>query len=188
MSTPFPAASIRRRLCSQFYELLLIAALLLTVSAVMTGFQAWLGHSLLLDLLTQLALLAALFGYLGSSWVKKGQTVAMKAWRIQLVRLDDGGLVDWRQAGFRFVVGLLLFVGMPAISYLAWSRNLGHGREALLISLAWCALPYLAAGYDKDRLFLHDRLARTRQIELPKAPHPGKGRRRGTEPSATESN
>jgi hypothetical protein len=30
--------------------------------------------------------------------------------------------------------------------------------------------------YDKERLFLHDRLARTRQITLPKAPHPGKGK------------
>ncbi|MBV8680958.1 MAG: RDD family protein [Aquitalea sp.] len=178
MSSSYPAASIGRRLCSQLYELLLVGALLLTVSAVMTGLQAWLGHSLLLDLLTQLALAGSLFGYFGSSWVKSGQTVAMKAWRVQLVSQDSGRLMDWRQAGFRYIVGLLLFVGMPAISYLAWSRNLGHGREALLISLAWCALPYLAAFYDKDRLFLHDRLARTRQITLPKPAHPGKGRRR----------
>ena len=176
MPSLFPDASFGRRLCSQFYELLLIAALLLTVSAVMTGLQAWLGRSLLLDLLTQLALAGRLLGYFGSSWVKSGQTVAMKAWRLKLVRLDDNQLVDWRQAGFRYVIALLLFVGMPAISYLAWSRNLGHGREALLISLAWCALPYLAAFYDKERLFLHDRLARTRQITLPKAPHPGKGK------------
>lgn len=176
MPSLFPDASFGRRLCSQFYELLLIAALLLTVSAVMTGLQAWLGRSLLLDLLTQLALAGSLFGYFGSSWVKSGQTVAMKAWRLKLVRQDDNQLIDWRQAGFRYVIALLLFVGMPAISYLAWSRNLGHGREALLISLAWCALPYLAAFYDKDRQFLHDKLARTRQITLPKAPHPGKGR------------
>ena len=179
MSPTFTTASLGRRLCSQLYELLLIAALLLTVSAVMTGLQAWLGQSLVLDLLTQLALAGALFGYFGSSWVKSGQTVAMKAWRVKVVRQDDGQLMDWRQAGFRYIVSLLLFVGMPAISYLAWSRNLGHGREALLISLAWCMLPYLAACYDKERLFLHDRLARTRQITLPKPPHPGKGRRAG---------
>jgi uncharacterized RDD family membrane protein YckC len=85
MSSSFTDASIGRRLCSQFYELLLIAALLLTVSAVMTGLQAWLGRSLLLDLLTQLALVGSLFGYFGSSWVKSGQTVAMKAWRLKLV-------------------------------------------------------------------------------------------------------
>lgn len=179
MPSSFTDAGLGRRLCSQLYELLLIAALLLTVAALMTGLQAWLGQSLLLDLLTQLALAGSLFGYFGSSWVKTGQTVAMKAWRLKLVRQGDMQLVDWRQAGFRYVVALLLFVGMPAISYLAWSRNLGHGREALLISLAWCALPYLAAFYDKERLFLHDRLARTRQITLPKPPHPGKRSRQG---------
>ena len=176
--TTNPSATIRRRLCSLFYELLLLGALALTVSAVMTGFQAWLGKSWLLDVLTQLALLASIFGYLGYSWVQRGQTVAMKTWRLKLVRLDDGGLVDWRQAGFRYLVALLLLVGMPAISYLAWSNRLGHGKEAMLISLAWCALPFLAAFYDKDRLFLHDRLARTRQIEVAKAPHPGKGKPR----------
>jgi uncharacterized RDD family membrane protein YckC len=63
------------------------------------------------------------------SWLRGGQTLAMKAWRIRLVEVTPA------KALIRFVLATLL---VPT-----------------LISIAWSV-------FDRDRQFLHDRLAGTR--------------------------
>ena len=167
MTDSYVTPSLARRLASLLYELLLVGALLLTVSAVLTAVQAGLGKSAWLDILFQLVLVATLFGYFGYSWVKNGQTVAMKAWRLKLVD-QHGALIGWRQAAVRYGVALALFIGLPVVSYLSWARSYGHQPVTLWLSALWCLMPFAAAYLDKDGLFLHDRLAGTRQILLPK--------------------
>ena len=68
------------------------------------------------------------------SWLRSGQTVAMKAWKIRLVGATPA------RALLRFFLALVL---VPTG-----------------ISIVW-------ALFDRDRQFLHDRLAGTRLILLP---------------------
>lgn len=93
--------------------------------------------------LFQLWLLLVLGLYFGYCWTRTGQTLAMKTWRIRLQR-RDGALLTPRQAAFRFVTA-------------CWTLlPLGLGF--------WWAL------LDRDRQFLHDRLAGTRIVKVSAAP------------------
>ena len=69
------------------------------------------------------------------SWLRGGQTLAMKAWRIRLVDVTPA------RALLRFVLAMLL---VPT-----------------LISIVWSV-------FDRDRQFLHDRLAGTRLVNVEK--------------------
>lgn len=76
-----------------------------------------------------------LAGYYIRSWLRGGQTLAMKAWRIRVMDITP------RKALLRFLYALVL---VPTG-----------------ISILW-------AFFDRDRQFLHDRLAGTRLVLLPK--------------------
>ena len=69
------------------------------------------------------------------SWLRGGQTLAMKAWGIRLVEVTPV------RALLRFVLAMLL---VPT-----------------LISIVWSV-------FDRDRQFLHDRLAGTRLVNVEK--------------------
>jgi uncharacterized RDD family membrane protein YckC len=77
-------------------------------------------------------LAAALAAYFLFCWLRGGQTLAMKAWRIRLVDVTP------RKAVARLVLASLL----------------------LPVSILWALA-------DRDRQFLHDRLAGTRLIYVP---------------------
>lgn len=122
---------IARRLASMLYE-----AIQLFAVAFFAGFafqfasggaplEGW------LRLAHQWLLLAVFAAYFLWCWLRGGQTLAMKAWRIRLVEVSP------RKALLRFCLALVL---VPSG-----------------ISLAW-------APFDRDRQFLHDRLAGTRLV------------------------
>jgi uncharacterized RDD family membrane protein YckC len=136
------AAPLRHRLAAMVYELLLVVAVLFIASFVFIriGGDAQTGWHR--DLF-RLFLLGMLFAYFYAFWRRSGQTLAMKTWRIRLVDLD-GRLLHFRQAALRFVLALL-------------------GISLLGVSIIW-------ALFDRDRQFLHDRLAKTRLIHVAIAP------------------
>ena len=78
----------------------------------------------------QLFVLAVLAAYFLWCWLRGGQTLAMRAWRIRLVDVTPAKAIA------RFVLALVL---LPA-------------------SILWALV-------DRDRQFLHDRLAGTRLID-----------------------
>ncbi len=80
-----------------------------------------------------------LLAYFGWLWRRSGQTLAMQTWKIKLVSAD-GARLSPRQILLRYV--------------LAWPSLLLGGA-----GLAW-------ALFDRDRQFLHDRLAGTRLIRI----------------------
>ncbi len=135
-----PPAPFLVRIAAMFYELLLVTAVVFVASFIIIPVvgelhAAWQRH------LFQAYLLGVLFAYFSAFWLRSGQTLAMKTWRIRLVSLD-GGALSFRQAAVRFalaVPGLLL-----AGAGLWW---------------AW---------FDRDRQFLHDRIAGTRLIRVPR--------------------
>jgi uncharacterized RDD family membrane protein YckC len=133
-----PVPGIARRLASAVYEALLLFAI-----ALVATFPYWFlfgdsTHGWRLYLL-RAWLLAVLGTYLVFSWIHTGQTLPMKVWRVAVVRADDGGRVRLFQAVHRFLLAVL--------STLA----LGAG--------------FLWAFFDRDRQFLHDRLAGTALVE-----------------------
>ena len=128
------------RIAAMIYEALLVTAVifiaalpfLYLVGNAETGWR---------HLAFQLYLLGVLFAYFSAFWLRSGQTLAMKTWRIRLVDLA-GGTISLKQAALRFALAL---VGLMLA---------GAGF--------WWAL------FGRDRQFLHVRLARTRLVRVPR--------------------
>ena len=139
---PYPAAGLGRRIAAGCYDgLLLIAVWMLTTLALVAvrGGQpvppAQPGY--------QLLLLGATAAFFISSWLRGGQTLGMRAWRLRVERQAGGGL-DFRTGVIRFLAGLL--------------------------SVLSCGLGLLWLWIDRDELTWHDRLAGTQVVVLPKPP------------------
>jgi uncharacterized RDD family membrane protein YckC len=133
-----PAPGLARRLACALYDLLLTVAVVLVATLPFVLLFGDSTHGWRRHLL-QAWLVAVAGTYYVAFWTRGGQTLPMKTWRIALVRASDGGPVRLFQAVHRFLLALL--------STLA----LGAG--------------FLWAGFDRDRQFLHDRLAGTALVE-----------------------
>ncbi|NSL56471.1 MULTISPECIES: RDD family protein [Uliginosibacterium] len=137
-------ASLRRRLAAMLYEsLLLLGVLALGFLAPLLTLGVAFGITPpgWLEWLHLLALLGAYFIWL---WHRRGQTLAMQTWQLQLVDANSG---------------LPPSLGRSLLRYaLAWPSML------LLLSgvgLIWTAF------VDRERQFPHDRLAGTRIVFNP---------------------
>lgn len=128
---------IARRLASAIYDLLLVGAVVLVatfpfVMLVGDATQGWRRHAL------QAWIVAVSAAYFVWFWTHGGRTLAMKTWRIRLVR-EEGGPVGTVRAAHRYAIALL-------------------GLAAAGLGFAWALL-------DRDRQFLHDRLSGTRLVD-----------------------
>jgi len=135
------APALGRRLASGVYELLILAALAMVATF---PFLAVFGDSTQgwRRHVLQVWLLVVAGAYFAWFWTRGGQTLPMKTWRIRLVRADGAGVGLWR-AIHRYVIAALGFLAL----------GLGF----------WWAL------VDRDRQFLHDRLAGTALVDVPKS-------------------
>ena len=107
------------------------------------------------------------FGVVGAYfvwyWNKHGQTLAMQTWRIKVVRPGFASL-PVGTAMLRYLLAWLWVVPAILLDYLLHLER-WHALYALLGGvLAWSLTAFL----DKDRQFLHDKLAGTRLVQLPK--------------------
>jgi uncharacterized RDD family membrane protein YckC len=133
---PGAAATLKRRLISLVYELLILAAVLFagTLPAVMLT-RAW--EPAVARTALQLWLLVICACFYVWQWRGTGQTLPMKTWKLKLVNVD-GTPLSTRRALARF--------------------------GAALASLATLGAGFLWALADRDKQFLHDRLAGTRIV------------------------
>ena len=136
-----PRAGLRRRLACLLYESLLLAGLLIVFWLLPYVLLATLWHVQAPPWLEWLHLLALPGIYFTWLWRHGGQTLAMQTWKVRLVDAVGGGTVTRRQAWLRYA--------------LAWPSLLCGG-----VGLLWALL-------DRDRQFLHDRLAGTKIIGVP---------------------
>ena len=157
------APTIRRRLMAMLYDLLLITAVEFFANFLFifaTGNrQAPLFHALGVALFFIVA--AAYFLH---AWHGSGFTLAMKTWRIKLVKVGHAR-VPFGAALLRHVLAWLWV--LPAL-FVAHTCKLSHGQTGVALAIgivAWSLTAFL----DKDRQFLHDKLAGTRLIALPKS-------------------
>lgn len=134
----FPSAPVLARFAAMIYESLLITAVVFVASLVSVLSVVDL-HVPWQMFLFRLYLLGVLFAYFSAFWLRSGQTLAMKTWRIRLVN-QNGAPLTLKQAAQRFILAFLgLLLG-----------GLGF----------WWAL------FDRDRQFLHDRIVGTRLIRV----------------------
>ncbi|HEX4884867.1 MAG TPA: RDD family protein [Casimicrobiaceae bacterium] len=165
---PAPAAapaSLRRRFASLLYEALLLVALVFVAGfalAPIVSPQGAASHRIAIPTTAgRVVSFAALFAlgaaYFVFSWSAGRRTLPMKTWKLALVTLD-GRPLDRRRAFGRYVAA---WIG-PALALAAYVplHPLGWG------ALAWplLALGWIAAFVDRDRQFLHDRIAGTRLV------------------------
>lgn len=122
------------------YEALLLAAVLFIAAFVFLGIFPD-ARSGPVKLLFRLYLLAIAASYFVFCW-SRGGTLPMKTWGVRLI-MRDGGTVTREQASLRFLYALI-------------------GIAVFGLGLVW-------ALFDRDRQFLHDRLAGTRIARSPAA-------------------
>ncbi len=159
--------SLKRRLISMVYESLLLASVEIFAVAVYTLLTLN-THSFLTDLGLNLVVILTAGAYFVHAWTGSGHTLAMKTWRIKVIKVGHV-TVPMRAAVIRFVVALGSI--MPALVIIHFTKLMTSSagtRMAIGILLANIILWALTVYLDKDRQFLHDRVAGTRLIELPK--------------------
>lgn len=132
MTSPLP--SLRRRLASMLYESLLLLGVLSVGFMLPEMALAAIGF-LPPPSITVLHFVIVIGVYCVWYWTHGGQTLAMQTWKLQLVSVRGTPLRPW-QAVVRYL-------------------------------LAWPSLCFFGAGlvwalFDRDRQFLHDRLAGSR--------------------------
>ncbi len=136
MSVRPATPGIGRRLLSLIYELLLLTALLLLAGATATAVTQFTAPDQARPITQVLAALTCIV-YFAGQWHYRGQTLPMKTWRIQL-ETTDGQRVTIPRAVLR--------ASLAPATYLCFGMGI------------------LWAYVDRDRQFLHDRIAGTRLV------------------------
>lgn len=131
-----PAAKLARRLGSLCYEALLVVAILFLAAWIYLVIKPFLPATLE-HLIFQAYLVTVCGIYFVYCWTHSGQTLPMKTWRIRIVA-REGGALTRKQATLRYLYALL--------------------------SVALAGAGFLWAVVDRDRQYLHDRLAGTRIV------------------------
>lgn len=147
-STP----KFRRRLLSLIYEFFLLLAVLMIAGVVF--------HLIIRDTeaayfmpLFQFYLLIIMGTYFVWFWTHGGQTLAMQTWKMRVVTAD-GNKLEMRQA----IVRYLLAVSIVLLSAVAGVLLLG------VVGVLFFCVGFMWALFDRDKQFLHDRLAKTRIV------------------------
>lgn len=131
-------ATLRRRLISLTYETLLLVAVLLAGALPAVVLTQGWAHS---RVALQIWLILVSGCFYVRQWSGAGQTLPMKTWRMRLLAQDGTAVKPPR----------------------AWARY-----AAATLSVALLGLGFLWALVDRERQFLHDRLAGTRLTVTPR--------------------
>lgn len=134
-------APLGRRLGSLVYEVLVILALGIFLFVLPLAIFSGLTQHALGPGLLWFYLFVLLGNYFIWCWLRAGQTLAMKTWRLRLVDAQSGLTLRPLQAFVRYGMG-----------WFCWPTGL---------ALLWSFI-------DPDKQFLHDRIAGSKIILLPK--------------------
>ena len=139
MSAAAPRTGILRRLAAMAYEILLLSGVLAVTLVLPHLLISAFAHRVATPVVLWAHLFIVLLVYCLGFWCHGGQTLAMKTWRLRLLT-RSGAPLRPAQALLRYL--------------LCWP-SLGLGG----IGIAWALV-------DRDRQFLHDRLAGTRLVSV----------------------
>ncbi len=163
-----PAPALRRRLACLVYEGVLLFGVVI-VTALLLGILTQQQPALQGPLALRVALFLVLGLYFVLFWTRSGQTLAMKTWKIRVLRQDGSRLPVW-QASCRYLTAWMWF--LPAL-LTADIMDLRSGWS-VWVSLAAGVLVYAGLTWlHPDRQYWHDALCRTRLVQWsPPAPPP----------------
>jgi uncharacterized RDD family membrane protein YckC len=139
------SAGFGRRFAAGIYDAFLLIALLMIYTGIVLFFTR---HAMLHEnagawvYLYRAGLVLVMAAYYVLNWVRSGQTLGMRAWRLRTVT-EAGKPLSVENSLLRYAAG-----------WLAWAP-VGLG-------VLWLYL-------DRDRLALHDRLSKTRVLHLARA-------------------
>jgi uncharacterized RDD family membrane protein YckC len=147
--------ALRRRMAAWLYEGVLLLALVMLAGMLFSALAAPANrHGLQAFLFLVLGL------YFVYCWVK-GQTLAMKTWRIRVVDRHGRPLTPWL-ALRRYLLCWLWF--LPPLAALAPFQL--PINEMAVLTLGWIAVWALASQLQPQRQFWHDIWAGTRLIDM----------------------
>ncbi len=146
-----PSAALPRRLAAMVYDALLLFGVLFAAALPVVALGAWYWGAEAFTSDAPLAnrpwftayLLAVSYIFYGWFWTHGGQTLGMRAWKLQVLT-TTGAPLDWWDAFRRFAAALLSW--LPAGLGFIWQL------------------------VDRERLSWHDRLSGTRLVRIPKKP------------------
>lgn len=148
---------VLRRAAALVYDSLLVTALLMGATALVLPLSA--GEAVptsgFAAIAFRLYLLAVLFAFFTWCWVRGGQTLGMRAWRLR-VQNHDGTPIRWRRATARWLAALLIWGGL-AVAGLVSHRNGWLPLAAPVLT----AVFLMSVGSGRRRCW-HDVLAGTR--------------------------
>ena len=142
------------------YEGLLLFALLF-IAVLVQAVLALLIPALQSTHVLQIVLFLLFGAYFAWFW-HKGQTLAMKTWRIQVVDLKGRRLTPVR-ALTRYALSWLWF--LPPLAAMA-PFHLSPAENMVLVT-GWITVWALLSRFHPQKQFLHDALAGTRLIQVP---------------------
>ena len=142
------------------YEAMLLFAVVFVAGLI---FDIWTQsrHALTLRHARELWLFLVIGAYFVFFWSRSGQTLAMKTWSIRVVDIDQAKLPVVK-AMVRYCLAWLWFLPGLALAYQFELKSWGSIVVVCLGIASWA----LTAIFDKDKQFLHDRLAKTRLINI----------------------
>ena len=129
-----------RRLAAQFYDIVLLIAILLVANGVLlllTDTETLKTYTFL----HRAYLISICFLFYAWFWTHGGQTLGLRAWNIKVLTLDQKP-ISWSQALLRFITAML-----------SWTVFFGLGFIWVL--------------FNKEKLSWHDRLSKTALFSVP---------------------
>ncbi|MDO4641541.1 MAG: RDD family protein [Neisseria sp.] len=164
---PLPAAPLKRRFAALLYEGLLAAAVT-AVLCLPAGIASLLLNPVSI-LLSQIAVSLILLGgwwfYFKLNWLKQGQTLPMRTWRIGLTD-PEGRRPHLSRLRLRFIWVCVFIIFIPLLAYAALHRLGLPPRTTFIAAILWWILPWGFAYLNTERQFLYDFLAGTRLVDL----------------------
>jgi uncharacterized RDD family membrane protein YckC len=154
--------TVKRRLIAMVYEtFLLLAVEMLAVALYLLVTRN--NHAPVFQHGLKAYLFLVTGAYFIHFWTDSGHTLAMKTWRMRLVA-DGHPRVPLRTAALRYLLAWGWFLpALVACTLLDLKDKRSIGAAIAVGVLGWALTAFL----DRDRRFLHDRLAGTRLVSLP---------------------
>ena len=158
--------SLKRRLICLVYEAFLVTAVVMLAmlfflllarmfNADANGPFVYYGRTVVLFI--------AAGAYFITCWTGSGHTLAMKTWRVKLVKVGYAD-VPVKAAVLRYVCAWGWVLPALVVCFAFGIQGMAQIAAVALGIIIWA----MTALLDKDRQFLHDKMAGTRLITLPK--------------------
>lgn len=166
--TPGRNGAFFRRMGANAYDAVLLFTLWILAAAPFAIYFVVVLHdpeSALLQNILHVYLPVVGFAYFGYAWTRTGQTFGMQAWRLKVVAAH--GPMGLGRALLRYLLALAWFAALIGGFILLL-------RERYLLALIPFALfgtAYLWIFFDPEAQALHDRMAGTRVLFVPKSAH-----------------